>query len=158
MAGFCCKFLPENEAGLLRCGFSSEPPPPRTYHLQRCHHRNVLLEAVANNMWKAKLSDFGSTNLVRYATTPCKVAVLYPSPESFPQPSNLPLPNTQDRCVQLWSEVITQELPDPSMVEEVQKLWPQMHPLVTSCIQHSPEKRPIMSNILEDLDKLTTPS
>jgi len=27
---------------------------------------NVLLQTVANNVWKAKLSDFGSANLVRY--------------------------------------------------------------------------------------------
>ena len=63
---------------------------------------NVLLEALAS-VWKAKLSDFSSASLVRYATTPGKGAIIYTAPEAFPQPPTSPTPNTQDRCVQLWS-------------------------------------------------------
>jgi len=128
---------------------------------------NVLLEALANNVWKAKLSDFGSANLVQYATTPgeghlhCSRSLsLAPNlPNSSPTlPNSSPTPTPHSYGV-LLGEVITQELPDPGRLQEMvdQKLWSQMH-LVTSCIQHSPEKRPIMSNILEDLDKLTTHS
>ena len=143
-------------------------------HRQPIIHRdvsttNVLLEALANDVWKAKLSDFGSANLVRFATTPGEGAIIYTAPEAFPQPPTSPTPPPpQTPKIDVYSygvllgEVITQEFPDPSrlqeMIEAVQKLWPQMHPLVTSSIQHSPEKRPIMSNILEELDKLATHS
>jgi len=135
---------------------------PKYLHLHRepiIHSTsNVLLglEALAN-MWKAKLSDFGSANLVRYAiaTTPGEGAIIYTAPEAFPQPPTSPtIPPPQTPKIDVYSygvllgEVNTQELPDPSrlqeMVEEVQKLWPQMHPLVTSCVQHRPEKCPIM--------------
>ncbi len=38
---------------------------------------NVLLLSLHNNKWLAKLSDFGSANLARYATTPGEGAILY---------------------------------------------------------------------------------
>ena len=128
---------------------------------------NVLLQAVANNMWKAKLSDFGSANWVRYATTPGEGAIIYTAPEAFPQPPTSPTPPPpQTPKIDVYSygvlltEVVTKELPDPSrlqrMVQQVQGQWPQIHPLVTGCIQHSPESRPTMAYILEELDKLTS--
>ena len=127
---------------------------------------NVLLQAVANNMWKAKLSDFGSANLVRYATTPGEGAIIYTAPEAFPQPPTSPTPPPpQTPKIDVYSygillgEVVTQELPDPTrlqgMVRQVRRQWPQIHPLVTGCIQHSPENRPTMAYILDELDKLT---
>jgi len=127
---------------------------------------NVLLLAVANNMWKAKLSDFGSANLVRYATTPGEGAIIYTAPEAFPQPPTSPTPPPhQTPKIDVYSygvllcEVVTQEFPDPSrlqgMIRKVRRQWPQIHPLVTGCIQHSPESRPTMAYILEELDRLT---
>ena len=127
---------------------------------------NVLLEAVANNGWKAKLSDFGSANLVRYATTPGEGAIIYTAPEAFPQPPTSPTPPPpQTPKIDVYSygvllgEVITQQLPDPDrlqwMIQQVQRQWPQLHPLVTGCIQHNPDRRPNMAYILQELNKLT---
>ena len=127
---------------------------------------NVLLEAVANNGWKAKLSDFGSANLVRYATTPGEGAIIYTAPEAFPQPPTSPTPPPpQTPKIDVYSygvllgEVVTQQLPDPDrlqwMIQQVRRQWPQLHPLVTGCIQHSPDRRPTMAYILEELNKLT---
>ena len=127
---------------------------------------NVLLEAVANHGWKAKLSDFGSANLVRYATTPGEGAIIYTAPEAFPQPPTSPTrPPPQTPKIDVYSygvllgEVVTQQLPDPErlqwMMEQVQRQWPQLHPLVTGCIQHNPDRRPTMAYILEELNKLT---
>ena len=45
----------------------------------------MLLEAVANNVWRTKLSDFGAANLVQFATTPGEGAIIYTAPEAFPQ-------------------------------------------------------------------------
>ena len=126
---------------------------------------NVLLEAVANNGWKAKLSDFGSANLVRYATTPGEGAIIYTAPEAFPQPPTSPTPPPpQTPKIDVYSygvllgEVVTQQLPDPDrlqrMIQEVRRQWPQLHPLVTGCIQHIPDRRPTMAYILEELNKL----
>ena len=127
---------------------------------------NVLLEATARNSWKAKLSDFGSANLVRYATTPGEGAIIYTAPEAFPQPPTSPTPPPpQTPKIDVYSygvllgEVVTQRLPDPDrlqwMMQQVGRQWPQLHPLVTGCIQHDPDRRPTMAYILEELNKLT---
>ncbi len=44
---------------------------------------NVLLLSLPNNTWLAKLSDFGSANLARDATTPGEGAILYTAPEAY---------------------------------------------------------------------------
>ena len=128
---------------------------------------NVLLEVVDNDVWKAKLSDFGSANLLRLATTPAEGAIIYTAPEAFPQhPSSPSPPPPQTPKIDVYSygvllgEVITQELPDPKklkeMVQQVQRQWPQIHPLVTSSIQYKPDDRPTMAYVLEQLDRLTS--
>jgi len=127
---------------------------------------NVLLEAVANDVWKAKLSDFGSANLVRFATTPGEGAIIYTAPEAFPQHPDSPNPPPpQTPKIDVYSygvlvgEVVTQELPDPSKLQEmarkVWRQWPQIHPLVTAAIKYRPDDRPTMAYILEELEKLT---
>ena len=45
---------------------------------------NVLLISQPNDTWLAKLSDFGSANLARYATTPGEGAIVYTAPEAYP--------------------------------------------------------------------------
>ena len=127
---------------------------------------NVLLEAVANGVWKAKLSDFGSANLVRNATTPGEGTIIYTAPEAFPQhPSSPTPPPPQSAKIDVYSygvlvgEVVTQELPDPDklqeMVQQVRRQWPQIHPLVAAAIKYNPDDRPTMAYILEELKKLT---
>jgi len=126
---------------------------------------NVLLEAVANDVWKAKLSDFGSANLVRFSTTPGEGAIIYTAPEAFPlHPSSPTPPPPQTPKIDVYSygvlvgEVVTQEFPNPNtlpeMVQQVRMKWPQIHPLVTASIKYSPDDRPTMACILEELEKL----
>ena len=55
---------------------------------------NVLLEAMAGSVWRAKVSDFGSANLVRLATTLEEGAIVYTAPETFPRPPGSPHPRT----------------------------------------------------------------
>lgn len=124
---------------------------------------NVLLEALANNAWKAKLSDFGSANLMELATTPGEGALVYAAPESFPQPhTSHPLPQTPKVDVYsygiLLCEVIAQKFPEPSnfanMLRVVRRKWLSMHALITHCIKTKPEDRPSMTDVLDQLDKM----
>ena len=127
---------------------------------------NVLLEALANSVWKAKLSDFGSANLVRFSTTPGEGAIIYTAPEAFPQHPDSPTPPPpQTPKIDVYSygvlvgEVVTQNLPDPDKLQErvqqVPRQWPQIHPLVTSATEYNPDDRPTMAYILDELEKLT---
>eukprot|EP00731_Ephydatia_muelleri_P026538 Em0018g638a len=45
---------------------------------------NVLLKAVAKGEWKAKLSDFGSANWAKEASTMGEGAIVYTAPEAYP--------------------------------------------------------------------------
>ena len=121
---------------------------------------NVLLEAMANSRWKAKLSDFGSANLVKHAVTAGEGAIIYTAPEAFPVHFSLS-PKPQTPKVDVYSygvlvcEVLTKELPDPkklaATLAKVKRTWPQMHTIVKDCIEMDPEKRPMMSDILAKL-------
>ena len=125
---------------------------------------NVLLEAMANNRWKAKISDFGSANLVRLATTPGEGAIVYTAPEAFPQPPNSPQPRPpQGPEIDVYSygillcEVTVEQFPDPDnfqgMLREVSTQWPRIFNLINGCTDKSPDERPPMDYILGQLDE-----
>ena len=119
---------------------------------------------MANNIWKAKISDFGSANLARLATTLGEGAIVYTAPEAFPQPPNSPHPRLpQTTKIDVYSygvllcEVITGQFPNPdnfqSMVEEVSRQWPLMHTLIRDSTKYNPDKRPTMATILEQIER-----
>ena len=123
---------------------------------------NVLLEAMADNTWRAKVGDFGSANLVRMATTPGEGAAVYTAPEAFPRPPNCPnqkMPQTTKIDIYsygvLLCEVTLAQFPDSDhflvMVEELGGVWPAMYRLVQRCIKMDPTHRPSMEDILRDL-------
>ena len=125
---------------------------------------NVLLEAMANSRWKAKLSDFGSANLVKHAVTAGEGAIIYTAPEAYPVHPGVKSPPKQTPKVDVYSygalvcEVITKELPDPenltATLAKVKKTWPQMHTIIKDCNQSRPDKRPTMADILKQLTVL----
>ena len=126
---------------------------------------NVLLEAMADNIWRAKVGDFGSANLVRMATTLGEGAIVYTAPEAFPTPptsSSEKIPQTTKIDVYsygvLLCEVTLARFPDSdhflAMVEEVGGVWPAMYRLVQRCIKTNPRLRPSMADILNDLATL----
>jgi len=136
-------------------------------HLHHCGeiiHRdvsssNVLLEAKPNNQWKAKLSDFGSAKLAMEAKTTAPGAFVYAAPEVKRE---MGIPQTAKIDVYsygvLLCEVTEERFPDedsiPSMMKVIRDKWAFMHRLINSCIQNRPDRRPTMSYILSELNKL----
>ena len=126
---------------------------------------NVLLISSPNDTWLAKLSDFGSAHLARYATTPGEGAILYTAPEAYPHPPTSPTPPPpQTTKIDVYSfgvlacEVITRVFPESDkfagLMEAVGRNWPQIHQLVSSCVSHSPQDRPTMVTVLARLQQL----
>ena len=122
---------------------------------------NVLLQALPNGMWRAKVSDFGSANLARLSKTAGEGAIIYTPPEAFPQtnPHSPRLPHTTKIDVFsygiLMCEVLTAEQPDPELylerLEQVQRQSASLHSLIVSCTDPSPDKRPTMACVIDKL-------
>ncbi|XP_064384486.1 probable serine/threonine-protein kinase DDB_G0271682 [Halichondria panicea] len=126
---------------------------------------NVLLLSLPNNKWVAKLSDFGSANLARDATTPGEGAILYTAPEAFPQsPYSPQLPPQQTTKIDVYSfgvlacEVVTRTFPKSELfvrlLSSMEGVWRELHPLITSCVSHSPQDRPSMDTVLHHIKQL----
>ena len=126
---------------------------------------NVLLLSLPNNKWLAKLSDFGSANLARDATTPGEGAILYTAPEAYPQPPSSPQPPPQQTTkIDVYSfgvlacEVVTRTFPKSELfvrlLSSMEGVWRELHPLITSCVSHSPQDRPSMDTVLHHIKQL----
>ena len=127
---------------------------------------NVLLEALPGNMWKAKLSDFGSANFLRRARTLGVGAIVYTAPEMFPREGpNAPMPRPTTKC-DVFSygivlvEVITKTMPTTEnrheLFREVERKWRLMYELVAQCSDRIPDARPTTADILNRLNRIPT--
>ena len=134
-------------------------------HLQRepIIHRdvssaNVLLQALPNNWWRGKLSDFGSANLVRDAITAAPGAAVYCAPEASVEGKQSPKIDVYSYG-KLLCEVFTNQFPYPkpfpSMLQSMAHSWPLMHKITIRCVKHDPVNRPTMSSIVDQLNPLT---
>ena len=137
-------------------------------HLQRdpIIHRdvtsaNVLLQALPGNKWRGKLSDFGSANIAKYASTPAPGNAQYTAPEALGRNEKQSTKMDVYSYGMLFCEVITDQFPDPrafpSMMESMANNWPLMHQMTSSCIEHDPIMRPTMSSIVDQLNKIVDP-
>ena len=130
-------------------------------HLQRepIIHRdvnsaNVLLQELPDRYWRGKLSDFGSANLARFATTPGPGAIVYCAPEAFSKGKQSPKLDVFSYG-KLLCEVLTSQFPFseefPLMLQSIAHKWPHMHRVVSMCVDDDPAKRPSMSRIVDQL-------
>ena len=127
---------------------------------------NVLLEALPGDMWRAKLSDFGSANFLKRAKTFGVGAIVYTAPEMFPREGpSAPMPRPTTKC-DVFSygivivEVITKTMPTTEnrhqLFDEVERRWKLMYNLVSRCTEVSPHARPTMADVLNTLNRIPT--
>ena len=117
---------------------------------------NILLEPSSTTTWKAKVSDFGSTNFVSHVATTGPGNPLYAAPEAFNPYQQTPKMDIFSFGI-LLLETCTSQLPPVDEREELigQIRWPAVVPLVRRCIDEDKDRRPTAQDILRELDSLS---
>ena len=114
---------------------------------------NILLEPLSNNRWRAKVSDYGTVNLLQRLQTVGPGSPCYAAPEAND-------PTRQSPKMDIFSfgilliEMLTGELPDPD--ERPRLLRAIRHQrllaLIRRCLSENREARPSASDIITELD------
>ena len=114
---------------------------------------NVLLEKFTLHSWRAKLTDYGSVNLLRQLRTENPGSPAYAAPEA----SN---PRLQSPKMDMYSfgalvlEMLTGRLPAPDdrlgLLRKVQHQ--QLLRLIRRCLNTNPDDRPSACDIISELD------
>ena len=120
---------------------------------------NVLLEPSGSGMWKAKLSDYGSANLVQSisANSVAPGNPFYSAPEA-------PFPDQHSPAMDVFSfgvllmEIILRQPPASKTADKMTQSetihWPAMKRLVQRCISHDSQVRPSISQVLTYLEHM----
>ena len=121
---------------------------------------NVLLEWKSDQEWKAKLSDFGSANLIRQSSTVGPGAMVYAAPEVRTVNDILQTPKLDVFSFGvLMTEVLLCQFPSieefQTMLGKLKTTWPTVYPVSYSCTRERPAERPTMAQLLEQLNELT---
>ena len=106
---------------------------------------NVLLDPLPDDHWKAKISDYGSVNLLQYVTTAYPGNPFYAAPES--ENSKLQTPKMDIYSVGvLLMEMLSNELPEKRDRErhilKISVEHPNFIELVTQCLSEERDDRP----------------
>ena len=112
---------------------------------------NVLLEELPHSKWRAKLTDYGSVNVVRQVRTENPGSPAYAAPEA----SN---PRLQSPKMDMYSfgalilEMLTGRLPAPDQRPGLlcQVHHEQLLCLIRRCLSDNPEDRPCASGIISE--------
>ncbi len=118
---------------------------------------NVLLEPLANEKWRTKLSDFGSANLQLHVKTVVPGNPAYAAPEAL-----IPTDHTPAMDVYSLGVLITEMVLHcpPEMVasrrnRQAQRIdWLPVHDLVLRCINNDRKLRPSSEQLLQELRRL----
>ena len=114
---------------------------------------NILLKANGNG-WIAQLSDLGSVQFAYIAQTLAPDAIIQAAPQVKQTESN----PQQTVKIDIYSygvlliEMLTREMPKGNigaLLESVQSRWPHYAPLITSCTNVDPNKRPTMRQAID---------
>ena len=127
---------------------------------------NVLLKSLPGGSYRAKISDFGSANLVKQSKTGGVGAIVYSAPEMFPSEGIAAQPQLpkQSPKVDVYSygvlllEVVVKEMPSQdtsyALLQKVKGQWSTMYELIVHCTKRSPSDRPTMADILKQLNSV----
>ena len=119
---------------------------------------NVLLKALYNGEWLAKLGDLGTAQLQQQAATVGPGAMAYGAPEAGDYTKHSPKMDIYSYGV-LILETLTKTHPFQiidALKTQIQQHFPQYHQLVTSCTNQQSSDRPTMYEVIEQLDKIKT--
>ena len=116
---------------------------------------NVLLESSVQSKWKAKLSDYGSANLLENVRTAGPGSPVYSAPEATTPKLHSPAMDIYSVGI-LLVEMATGHFPSSVSYErevQIQEVkWPIMKKLVLRCTHDDPKSRPTTEKLLEDLN------
>ena len=121
---------------------------------------NVLLKALYNDQWLAKLGDLGTAKIQRLTTTAGPGAVIYSAPEAADGSRHSPKMDVYSFGV-LVPETLTKTLPYENLDTlkvQVKEQFPQYHQLVTSCTNRQLSDRPTMYEVIKMLDRIKASS
>jgi serine/threonine protein kinase len=112
---------------------------------------NVLLEPLPNSHWRAKVSDYGTVNLLRNLDTVCPGNPCYAAPEAHD-------PNQQTPKMDIFSfgvllmEMLAGEFPDnrARLLHKIQHR--PLLDLIQRCLKERRQDRPTASDIISELD------
>ena len=117
---------------------------------------NVLLEPGPSNSWRAKVSDYGSTNFLQQLRTTGPGSPAYAAPEAD-------IPSQQSPKMDVYSygvlllEMCSQRFPNreefEALLQQVQQ--PTMVALIHQCMEREPMRRPTMSDLIGHLERET---
>ena len=110
---------------------------------------NVLLEGIGADMWKAKLSDFGTSNFSRQVSTEHPGNHTYAAPESANPKLQSPKMDVFSYGI-LLLEMSCGQFPCWQMrTELIEKLkCSEMKKMIVECTKDDPKDRPSMANVL----------
>ena len=117
---------------------------------------NVLLKALYNGEWLAKLGDLGTAKIQQQAATAGPGAIAYGAPEAGDYTKHSPKMDVYSYGI-LILEVLTATHPFQmvdALKAQVQQQFPQYHQLVTDCINQQSSDRPTMYDVIEQLDEV----
>ena len=115
---------------------------------------NVLLEPQPNDSWKAKLSDYGSVNLLENLRTVGPGSPVYAAPEANIPPLQSPKMDIFSFGV-LLVEMCTARFPEMAdrecLIRSIQQ--PDMVALIRRCLAEERDDRPSASDIITELSE-----
>ena len=120
---------------------------------------NILLEPSADGFWKAKLSDYGSANLLQQISTRSVAPgnPVYSAPEAQVPDHHSPAMDVYSYGV-LLTEMVLCHPPGFTTAERQQLAlsikWPSFKDVVTRCIATDRQSRPSIADVLQQLEQM----